>query len=149
MRKVLLKISWIVFAVLWLQGCQSNAPRSYNDAQDLCQDFQIVETQATVDLQQTRNTAVDQSDYLKAYIVCLPISGTTAGCQDKLFVEDTATQKTYELKATCLLPWRPFSNLAWTTDKILLFEQWANPSFGHRFSVDVSTGKMIDAVAIH
>jgi hypothetical protein len=149
MRKVLAQISLIAFAVLYLQGCQSNMLYSFNDAQDLCQDFQVVETQATANTQLTRDTAVNQSDYLKAYIACLPISGTITTCQDRLFVEDIATQKAHELKATCFLPWRPFSNLAWTTDTILVFEQWANPSFGHRFTVDISNGKMLETVAIH
>ncbi|HEY9852017.1 MAG TPA: hypothetical protein V6D28_21260 [Leptolyngbyaceae cyanobacterium] len=113
-----------------------------------CQDFKIVETKALSNSSELRDITTNQSNTLKAAIACLITPGTPGQCQDKIVIQQAKTGKFMELKSECFLPWRPFSDLAWQTDNILVFEQWANPNFGHRYTVNVLNGKLIEVSSL-
>jgi hypothetical protein len=84
----------------------------------------------------------------RAFVVCQPTAAESEVCQESVFVENLAAGSILELRADCLLPWRPFSNLSWPADHVLQFDQWANPSFGHRYEVNVETHQLLRAQPI-
>ena len=60
------------------------------------------------------------------------------GCAEtcRIFFEALATGETFEILGLPL-PWRPFSDLVWVTDEILVFDRWSQPHYGLHYAVDV------------
>lgn len=142
--KKLLSIHWFFLTLSFLLGHQgtSSCLEALNAAQ--CPDFTVVETKLPSDPTQLRETTSNQSAIFKAAIACVPVPESPGQCQDKILVERSDTGQVIELQSECLLPWRPFSNLVWKQQEILVFDQWINPGFGYRYAVNVSEGKLIE-----
>lgn len=141
MMKKLLWIAFISVIAYFVPGNQaatcSNAPHESE-----CQDFRLVPTRLTFAAMQLNETANNHSNTLRATIACIPLPETPEQCQDRLFVERRKTGQVFELKTECFLPWRPISNLRWNTDSILVFDQWANPHFGHHYAVNMANAAL-------
>jgi len=162
-------LAWIstAFAMLFLQGCQvlSSHPiemtpvalppdphhhpidvHSGKAHVDLCnKSFKVVKTSLPSNPVRIGNITSNQGNTWKAFTACIPMLENPTLCHDKLFVEGTQFSQVYELQTTCFLGWRPFSSLVWLTDDILVFDQWANPHFGHHYAVDMRQGKLVIA----
>ena len=61
----------------------------------------------------------------------------------RMFFEELAVGHIYELQAPSFSPGRPFSDLVWVTNEILVFDQWAQPHHGVHYAVDVKEKKLI------
>jgi len=63
----------------------------------------------------------------------------------RLFVSDRQTQKVLEITGLPL-EWRPFSNLTWASNEILVFDRWSQPHYGVHYEVNVRSHKLLVAV---
>lgn len=117
---------------------------SASAGQHTCSGFTMTETPAPP-VHRRRQSVTSPAGSYRAFVVCQPLAAEPEVCQDRIFVEDLAVGSVLELRADCFLPWRPFSNLSWSADTVLQFVQWANPSFGHRFEVNVKARQLVRA----
>jgi len=74
------------------------------------------------------NVTANQSRTFKAF--------TTYEESFNIFVEDTVEGVTMEIQGFPS-PWRPFSDLVWITDDILVFDRWANPHYGVHYTINI------------
>ena len=63
----------------------------------------------------------------------------------RLFVSDRQAQKILEITGLPL-EWRPFSNLTWASNEILVFDRWSQPHYGVHYEVNVRSRKLLVAV---
>jgi hypothetical protein len=75
---------------------------------------------------------------LSAIVACIPLAGNGAPCQDRLLVRNDATNQLLEITNDCFLPWRPLRGLVWLSEDSLQLEQWASPTYGTRYVIDLS-----------
>lgn len=80
------------------------------------------------------NFAINQNNTLRAFSRC------DQTC--RIFVEDLGTSQIREIQGISL-PWRPFSDLVWITNDVLVFDQWTQPYYGIHYAVDVNAKKLI------
>jgi len=75
------------------------------------------------------NIIINQEKTFQAYSTC-----SDTDC--KIFFEDLPLKQTYEIMG---LPstHRPFSDLSWLSNKILVFDKWSQPHYGIHYAVDV------------
>jgi hypothetical protein len=69
---------------------------------------------------------------------------TTTTDEFHLFVEDLAKGKTFEVRGLPL-PFRPFSDLVWATDEILMVDRWSQPHYGMHYVIKVSVPQLLQA----
>ena len=96
-------------------------------------DFSMVETslEAGVTKEQLKTSKTRRYD-------AFTVSGT------RLFVLERDTGKTFEIRGLPL-EWRPFSDLLWANDRILVFDRWSQPHYGIHYEVNVASRKLIVA----
>jgi hypothetical protein len=63
----------------------------------------------------------------------------------RIFVAERRTGKTIEIRGLPL-EWRPFSNLTWVDNRILMFDRWSQPHFGVHYAVNVEGRNLVAAV---
>ena len=63
----------------------------------------------------------------------------------RIFVAERRTGKIYEIRGLPL-EWRPFSNLIWANNRILMFDRWSQPHYGVHYAVNVSRRKLMVAI---
>lgn len=113
--------------------------------QEIGSSIRVVES--AVESGVSRHNVVSSNNNLyQAFTVCLPKPGVD-GCLEALFIEETKTGRFYEIQGVPI-EWRPFSNLFWTREDLLIFERWSNPNFGYRYTVDIKAKKLIKAIQI-
>lgn len=76
-----------------------------------------------------------------AYIAAFEIDGAAENLRDVIVVRDARTDKFYEIRGLDFP--RPFENLAWQSNDVLIFDQWLNPNRGGRYAVDFRLGKLV------
>lgn len=130
-----------------LLGCRSAAPAA-SPVQDQCFGITMAEIDAPPDHRLGRESVTNEAGTYRATILCEPLAGDAQGCQDRILVEDLAVGSARELRVDCFLPWRPFSELSWAEDNVLAFDQWASPTYGHHFEVDVEARQLLRALPI-
>ena len=65
-----------------------------------------------------------------------------------LFVRDRRTRRVREVRGLPL-EWRPFSDLVWTRNDILLVDRWSSPHYAMHYAVDVARRRLVAAQAFH
>lgn len=84
----------------------------------------------------------------QAFVFCVPSgSKEVAACVARVFVTDLGTDETYEITGEELFieANRPVDGLKWINNYTLSYERWANPHYGHRYTVDVKRSKQTAA----
>jgi mannosyltransferase len=61
-----------------------------------------------------------------------------------LFVEDLGAGKTYEIQGLPL-PYRPFSELVWATDEMLMVDRWSQPHYGIHYVINAPAHQLLMA----
>lgn len=97
-------------------------------------DFKLVESFVEPNAA-SENIAVNQQGTLRAFSLC------ERDCE--IFIEDLETNRTYQLEAPSFLSTRPFSDLVWIANDILIFDQWTQPHYGVHYAVDVVNRELI------
>lgn len=97
-------------------------------------EFRLTESTLAPGTEQ-EGVVINQQKTFQAFFACNP------DC--KIFIEDLKTNQIYQLEAPSFLPTRPFSELAWVTSDILVFDQWMQPHYGVHYAVDIAEGKLI------
>ena len=69
----------------------------------------------------------------RAIVACVPDK-----CVDFVYVKDNVTGNVYQIDWGGRMDWRPIQRLIWIDQDVLLFDQSANPHFGHIFVIDVA-----------
>ncbi len=100
-------------------------------------EFKITDVAMAPDVIQ-ENITVNHSETYKAF--------TTHETTFNIFIEDIREGITMEIQGFPS-PWRPFSDLVWLTDDILVFDRWSNPHYGMHYAVNVRERKLIAAAA--
>ena len=75
-----------------------------------------------------------------AYIASFAIAGDAENLMDVIVVHDKPTDKFYEIRGLDFP--RPFENLTWKSNDVLVFDQWINPNRGGRYAVNIKTKKL-------
>jgi hypothetical protein len=91
----------------------------------------------------SRQVAINGSGTLAAVIACVSLSDPSAGCQDALYIKRVSSGEVSRVTNECMLPWRPLTGLGWISDSTVQVDQWASPSFGNRFVIDVISGLLV------
>lgn len=102
------------------------------DQQNLV-DFKIVPVSVESGLR--RENIINQNKTFQAFSTC-----DEAAC--RIFYEELNTGQTYEIQGLPL-PHRPFSDLIWVTNEILVFDRWSQPHYGIHYAVDVSEQRLL------
>ena len=63
---------------------------------------------------------------------------------DRIFIEEMQAKKIFEIQGLPL-PYRPFSDLVWINNHILVFDRWSQPHYGIHYAVDFSTKTLLVA----
>lgn len=64
----------------------------------------------------------------------------------RIYFVERATRKVYEVR--CLpLPYRPFSNLSFVNNRMLVFDRWSQPHYGIHYAVNVREKRLVTAGA--
>ena len=150
MARALLGIGFILLILGFLQGCRASDYRSTKvRVEEQCQNFKVIETMPMAGSVPLRGITTNQRGSSNAFLACAPESEGSSQCHDRVFVENIETGQLFELQDECFLPWRPYTNLGWSTDEILVFDQWANPNYGHHFAVLITSGELIEVWAFN
>jgi hypothetical protein len=95
--------------------------------------FSMTETPLEADMKR-ENRITDRRQKYEAFTV----SGT------RLFVTERRSGKTFEIRGLPL-EWRPFSDLIWANDHLLMFDRWSQPHYGVHYAVNVKTRRLVAA----
>jgi hypothetical protein len=109
---------------------------------EIIADFMIVEV--TLDHSLERENAVESpGGTFLAFTVCDPAlcSGDSC-CRERILFENIQSGGICEIQGLPL-PWRPFSDLVWITDSILVFDRWSGPDHGVHYAVDVLGNRLL------
>jgi hypothetical protein len=98
------------------------------------EDFKVVAVSIEPDLER-ENVAVNQEKTFQAFSNC-----DDTAC--RIFFESLSTGQTYEIQGLPL-PHRPFSDVVWVAENILVFDRWSQPHYGIHYAVDVSEQKLL------
>jgi hypothetical protein len=90
-----------------------------------------------------QSPAVNKSGTRSAYIAQFAIEPGGEALIDVIAVYEKSSGKFYEIRGFDFP--RPFGALKWTSDDVLQFEQWVNPTNGGRYAVNVQTGEIVSA----
>ena len=104
--------------------------------ESLAEGFSMIET--NVPLEFIEEEVVDPKGKYRALEVC------DSYCD--IYVEDLSSKTVYVLKAPSLRRTRPYSDLAWSDEAILEFVLVSQPHYGVKFTVNVETQEIINAV---
>lgn len=105
-------------------------------------DFAMVEVSLDPSLERENSTENPEGTF-QAFTVCDPaLCSDENCCQDRILVEDTQTDQIYEIQGLPLR-WRPFSDLVWITNDILVFDRWSNPDYGVHYAVNVREKRLL------
>ena len=96
-------------------------------------EFSMAETSLEAGIKK-ENPVTDRSRKYEAFTV----SGT------RLFVGERKSGKVFEVRGLPL-EWRPFSNLKWANDHILMFDRWSQPHYGVHYAVNVRSRRLVAA----
>lgn len=94
--------------------------------------FAIVETTTEFKRNET-STNVDSS-----------FEAFTADNSQRLLIEDLVSHQAYEIQGIPLSS-RPFTNLVWQTNNVLIFDRWSTPHYGMRYTVDFLKKRLVSA----
>jgi hypothetical protein len=94
-------------------------------------EFSMAETSLAADIKK-ENPITDRSRKYDAFTV----SGT------RLFVTERRSGKILEIRGLPL-EWRPFSDLIWASDHILMFDRWSQPHYGVHYAVNVESRRLV------
>jgi len=109
---------------------------------EVIEKFKMVEIHAEIELQR-QNVVTSSEGNFRAFTVCDPsLCQGESCCQDRLFVEYIEGGKIYEIQGLPLT-WRPFSDLVWVRDHILIFDRWSQPEYGIHYAVDARKKRLI------
>jgi hypothetical protein len=109
---------------------------------EVIEKFKMVEIHTEIELQR-QNVVTSSEGNFRAFTVCDPsLCQGESCCQDRLFVEDIEKGNIYEIQGLPLA-WRPFSDLVWIRDHVLIFDRWSQPEYGIHYAVDASKRKII------
>ncbi len=89
------------------------------------------------------NIAPNMSGTFEAFTLEIPIEGSDGSLRETIFVQDTRGRKIYEVQGFDFP--RPFSALAWTSDRVLVFDQMMQPAHGAHYGIDVQAKRLIAA----
>jgi hypothetical protein len=104
--------------------------------------FEIIEVSVDSNLE-TENITVSQGRTYRAFTICDPTWCQDENCcQERILIENLQTGRIYEIQGLPL-PWRPFSDLVWATDDILIFDRWSQPHYGIHYAVDIRHRELI------
>lgn len=90
-----------------------------------------------------QSPTVNKSGSRSAYIAQFAIEPGGEALIDVMIVYEKSSDKFYEIRGFDFP--RPFVELKWTSDDVLQFEQWVNPTNGGRYAVNVKTGEIVSA----
>ena len=96
--------------------------------------FSMAETSLEAGIKK-ENPITDRSRKYDAFTV----SGT------RLFVAERRSGKIFEIRGLPL-EWRPFSDLIWASDQILMFDRWSQPHYGVHYEVNVKSRRLVTSV---
>jgi len=103
---------------------------------------EIIEVSVDSNLE-TENIAVNQDGTYRAFTICDPtLCQDENCCQERILIENLQTGHIYEIQGLPL-PWRPFSDLVWATNDILVFDRWSQPHYGIHYAVDIRQRELI------
>lgn len=77
-----------------------------------------------------------------AMVHAVPLPENPETKQDVLLLYDAASNTLYRLQHNAL-PHRPIEDVQWVGPNRLQFDIWANPRFGHRYTLDASTRQIV------
>jgi hypothetical protein len=107
-------------------------------------DFEMAEVSLDADLQR-ENVIENPSGTFQAFTVCDPaLCSSENCCQDRILVEEMQTGQVCEIQELPLR-WRPFSDLVWIADNILVFDRWSGPDHGVHYVVNIQERKLLVA----
>ena len=86
---------------------------------------------------------LNKSGSRSAYIAQFAIEPGGEALIDVIVVYEKSSGKFYELRGFDFP--RPFVELKWTSDDVLQFEQWVNPTNGGRYAINVKRGEIVSA----
>ena len=105
-------------------------------------DFRMEEVSLDLGLKR-ENVTENPSRTFQAFTVCDPTLCSSGDCcQERILAEDIKTNRIYEIQGLPLR-WRPFSDLVWITDDILIFDRWSNPDYGIHYAVNVREKRLL------
>jgi hypothetical protein len=153
MRYTTLTAVGIFFLLTIVQGCQTaedashivstpTLPDPHHHVVDVSQgvfhpqtaaDFEVVEVPVEPDLER-ESVTVNPEGTWRAF--------ATFGQTCRIFIEEVETGRTYEMRGV-FLPWRPFSDLVWVSNNILVFDVWSQPHYGIHYAVDTRERKLV------
>lgn len=90
-----------------------------------------------------QSPATNKTASRSAYVAQFAIDADAENTIDVIVVYDKTADKYYEIRGFDFP--RPFENLRWTSDDVLQFDQWVNPSRGGRYAVNLKTGNLVAA----
>jgi hypothetical protein len=64
----------------------------------------------------------------------------------RIYFVERVTGKVYEVRGLPL-PHRPFSDLVWANNRVLVFDRWSQPHYGIHYAVNVRGKKLVRASA--
>ena len=101
-------------------------------------DFHVVTATVPANFTQKENIVSNGNNTRRAFMAC-----DQNNCQDELFIDDFLIGCTYHLQSAQFMPWRPFSDIVWVTDDIVVFDQWSQPHYGIHYMVDMRSKKLL------
>ena len=108
---------------------------------EVAPDARIVETTAPV--QRLRSDIV-MRDTRQAFVVSN--EGGAEVDRQVEFVYFTSGARCFRIEGLPL-PWRPFSDLAWASDRYLVFDRWSQPHYGVHYVVDTIERRVVHVAA--
>jgi len=97
-------------------------------------DFKLVRVQLDPKFPR-ENSVINQPSSFRAFSGCNPNCG--------IYLENLKTNEIYQFYAPSFLSSRPFQDLVWLSDHIIIFDQWTQPHHGVHFAINVREGKLI------
>lgn len=104
--------------------------------------FEIIKASVDPNLKM-ENITVNPDGTFRAFTICDPtLCQDEDCCQERILVENLQTGQIYEIEGLPL-PWRPFSDLVWVTNDVLVFDRWSQPHYGIHYAIDIHQRKLI------
>lgn len=103
---------------------------------DLADKLQVVEVAHPGELKAEEELRSPDRAFL-AFTTCEP--------RCAIFFKEDGQGQWWELQIPSFSPTRPFSDLAWEAQTILVFDQWSQPHYGVHYAVDVAKRKLLQA----
>lgn len=101
-------------------------------------EVRFVETTTGPDLKRTLNEATNRSETFRAFTAC-----NSDPCHEKIFTQNLSTGQIFEIQFPGYMAWRPITQMNWLNDNVLLFTHPSQPSYGHRYAVNVGEQRLL------